>query len=109
MSRPELKTTRGAIKLRVLRLLYEHTEDGRIYALNRLAGLLVGNGISWGYAKMLLWELYLMGLLERPKVGLYKVNKDRLKAYVEEYEAQLARLKSRGGGSGGPSPSQGGP
>jgi hypothetical protein len=50
-----------------------------------------------------------MGLLERPKVGLYKVNKDRLKAYVEEYEAQLARLKSRGGGSGGPSPSQGGP
>jgi hypothetical protein len=105
MSRPELKTTRGAIKLRVLRLLYEHTEDGRIYALNRLAGLLVGDGISWGYAKMLLWELYLMGLLERPKVGLYKVNKDKLKTYIEEYEATLAGLKARRGGSGGGGPS----
>ena len=103
MSKPELKTTRGAIKLRALRLLYEHTEDGRLYAMNRLAELLVGNGISWGYAKMLLWEFYLMGLLERPKVGLYKVNKARLKAYIEKYEAMLARPKARrGGGSGGP-------
>jgi hypothetical protein len=99
MSKPELKTTRGAIKLRALRLLYEHTEDGRLYAMNRLAELLVGNGISWGYAKMLLWEFYLMGLLERPKVGLYKINKAKLKAYMEDYEAML---DSRGGGSGGP-------
>jgi hypothetical protein len=107
VSKPELKTTRGAIKLRALRLLYEHTEDGRLYAMNRLAELLVGNGISWGYAKMLLWEFYLMGLLERPKVGLYKINKPRLKAYMEDYEAMLARLEARGGESGGPGPSQG--
>jgi hypothetical protein len=102
VSKLELKTTRGAIKLRALRLLYEHTEDGRLYAMNRLAELLVGNGVSWSYAKMLLWEFYLMGLLERPRVGLYKVNKDRIKAYIEEYEAKLARR----GGSGGPAPSQ---
>jgi hypothetical protein len=64
--------------------------------------------MSWNYAKMLLWEFYLAGLIERPKVGLYKVNKDRLKAYMEEYEARLAELKARrGGGSGGPGPSQG--
>jgi hypothetical protein len=100
VSKPELETVRGAIKLRALRLLYEHTEDGRLYAMNRLAELLVGNGISWGYAKMLLWEFYLMGLLERPKVGLYKVNKDKLKAYIEEYEAKLAELRARRGGGG---------
>jgi hypothetical protein len=107
MSKPELKTTRGAIKLGAMRLLYEHTEDGRLYAMNRLAELLVGSGISWSYAKMLLWEFYLMGLLERPKVGLYKVNKAKLKTYIEEYEAMLERLKARGGGSGGPGSSQG--
>ena len=101
MSKPELKTTRGAIKLRALRLLYEHTEDGRLYAMNRLAELLVGNGISWGYAKMLLWEFYLAGLIERPKVGLYKVNKDRLKEYMENYEAMLAKMKAARGGSSG--------
>jgi hypothetical protein len=56
---------------------------------------------------MLLWEFYLMGLLERPRVGLYKVNKGRLKEYIEEYEAKLARMRAaRGGSGGGPGPSQ---
>jgi hypothetical protein len=42
-------------------------------------------------------------VLERPRSGLYKVNREKLKAYIEEYEARLA-VKSRRGGSGGPSP-----
>jgi hypothetical protein len=92
----------GALKLKALRVLYEETEDGRVYALNRLAGLLARSGIGWNYAKMLLWEFYLLGLLERPKVGLYKVNRARLKEYMEDYEAKLAKLRARrGGGSGG--------
>jgi hypothetical protein len=94
----------GAVKLKALRVLYEETEDGRVYALNRLAGLLARSGIGWNYAKMLLWEFYLLGWLERPKVGLYKVNRARLKEYMEDYEAKLARSKARararGGGSG---------
>jgi hypothetical protein len=92
--------TTETLKLRALRVLYEETEDGRIYAMNRLAELLVKSGMSWNYAKMLLWEFYLAGLIERPKVGLYKVNKDRLKAYIEEYEAMLARFKARARGGG---------
>jgi hypothetical protein len=92
----------GALKLKALRVLYEETEDGRVYALNRLAGLLARSGIGWNYAKMLLWEFYLLGLLERPRVGLYKVNRVRLKEYMEDYEAKLAKLRARsGGGSGG--------
>jgi hypothetical protein len=79
--------------------LYESTEDSGLYAWNKLAGMLMDSGIGWNYAKMLLWEFYLMGLLERPKVGLYKINKAKLKAYIEEYEAMLSRMKvARGGG-----------
>jgi len=96
------------LKLRALRVLYENTEDSGLYAWNKLAGMLVDSGIGWNYAKMLLWEFYLMGLLERPKVGLYKINKPKLKAYMEEYEVMLARLRARRGGSGGgPGSSQG--
>jgi len=98
--------TTETLKLRALRVLYEETEDGRIYAMNRLAELLVKSGMSWNYAKMLLWEFYLAGLIERPKVGLYKVNKARLKEYMENYEAMLARPRARGDGSGGQAPSQ---
>jgi len=89
------------LKLRALRVLYENTEDGRLYAWNKLAGMLVGSGIGWNYTKMLLWEFYLMGLLERPKLGLYKVNRERLKEYIEEYEAVLAKMKAARGGSSG--------
>jgi hypothetical protein len=92
----------GALKLKALRVLYEETEDGRVYALNRLAELLARSGIGWNYAKMLLWEFYLLGLLERPKVGLYKVNRVKLKEYMEDYEVKLAKLRARrGGGSSG--------
>jgi hypothetical protein len=90
------------LKLRALRVLYEGTEDGRIYAWNKLAGMLVGSGIGWNYAKVLLWEFYLLGLLERPRVGLYKVNRGKLKEYMEEYEAKLARMRATRGGRSGP-------
>ena len=97
----------GMLKLRALRALYENTEDGKVYAWNRLVKLLVDHGISTVYARQLLWDFYLYGLLERLEHSLYKVNRARLKAYIEEYEAILVRLKARGGESGGPGPSQG--
>jgi len=96
------------LRLKALRALYEKTEDGRVYAWNTLAEIMVKScGLSSSYAKLLIWDFYLVGVLERPKPGLYKVNKDRLKAYIEEYEAMLVRLKARGGSGGGPGPSQG--
>jgi hypothetical protein len=93
---------RGELKLKVARVLYESLEDGRDYEWSKLMELLVSNGINENYARLLLWDFYLLGLLERPKVGLYKINKPRLKAYMEEYEAKLARSKAgaRGGRSG---------
>jgi hypothetical protein len=94
------------VRLRALRILYEQTEDGKLYAWNKLMELLVDNGMNINYSRLLLWDFYILGLLERPRTGLYKVNRDRLKAYIEEYEAKLARMKARGG-SGGQAPSQG--
>jgi hypothetical protein len=97
----------GLLKLRALKALYEETEDGRVYAWNSLAEIIARCGASSNYAKLLIWDFYLMGVLERPKPGLYKVNREKLKAYIEEYEAMLARLEARGGSGGGPGPSQG--
>jgi hypothetical protein len=89
------------LRLKALKALYEQTEDGRVYAWNTLAEIIARCGASSSYAMLLIWDFYLVGVLERPKPGLYKVNKDKLKAYIEEYEATLARLKARRGGSGG--------
>jgi hypothetical protein len=96
------------LRLKALRALYDNTEDGRVYAWNSLAEIIARCGASSSYAMLLIWDFYLVGVLERPRSGLYKVNRDKLKAYIEEYEAMLARLRARrGGGSGGPAPSQG--
>jgi hypothetical protein len=92
------------LRLKALRLLYESTEDGRVYAWNTLAEIIAGCGASSSYVMLLIWDFYLVGVLERPRSGLYKVNREKLKAYIEEYEARLAGLKARRGGSGGPSP-----
>jgi hypothetical protein len=89
------------LRLKALKALYEQTEDGRVYAWNTLAEIIAKCGASSSYAKLLIWDFYLVGVLERPRSGLYKVNRDKLKAYIEEYEAMLARLKARRGGSGG--------
>jgi hypothetical protein len=95
------------VRLRALRILHEQTEDGKLYAWNKLMELLVDNGMNINYSRLLLWDFYILGLLERPRTGLYKINKPKLKAYMEEYEAMLARLRARrGGGSGGPGPGQ---
>ena len=94
------------VRLRALRILYEQTEDGKLYAWNKLMELLVGNGMNINYSRLLLWDFYILGLLERPKLGLYKVNRERLKEYIEEYEAMLAKMKAARGGSGGQAPSQ---
>jgi hypothetical protein len=94
------------LRLKALKALYEGTEDGRVYAWNTLAGIIVKCGASSSYAKLLIWDFYLVGVLERPKPGLYKVNKEKLKAYIEEYEAMLEKLRARRGGSGGQAPSQ---
>jgi hypothetical protein len=91
------------LRLKALKALYEQTEDGRVYAWNTLAEIIARCGASSSYAMLLIWDFHLLGLLDRLRPRLYKVNKDRLKAYIEEYEAKLARLKARrGGGSGGP-------
>jgi hypothetical protein len=92
------------LRLRALRILYEQTEDGKLYAWNKLMEILVDNGMNINYSRLLLWDFYFLKLLERPKVGLYKINKPKLKAYMEEYEATLARLEARGGSGGGPGP-----
>jgi len=89
MSEVEAKTVRGAVRLKALRLLYEHAEDSRVYARNKLLELLVGNGINENTARLLIWDFYLLGILERLKPGLYKVNKARLKEYMAEIEATL--------------------
>jgi hypothetical protein len=95
------------LRLKALRALYDNTEDGRVYAWNTLAEIIAKCGASSSYAKLLIWDFHLVGVLERPRSGLYKVNREKLKAYIEEYEATLARLKAkRGGGSGGPGPGQ---
>ncbi len=93
------------LRLKALKALYEETEDGKVYAWNSLAEIIVKCGASSSYAMLLIWDFHLLGLLERLKPGLYKVNKDRLKAYIEEYEAMLAKLRARRGGSGGQAPS----
>jgi hypothetical protein len=95
------------LRLKALKALYEQTEDGRVYAWNTLAEIIAKCGASSSYAKLLIWDFYLVGVLERPRSGLYKVNRDKLKAYIEEYEAMLDRLRARRGGSGGQAPSQG--
>jgi hypothetical protein len=95
------------LRLKALKALYEKAEDGRVYGWNKIMEIIVGCGVSEPYARVLVWDFYLLGLLERPRVGLYKVNKDRIKAYIEEYEAKLAKLRARRGGSGGPAHSQG--
>jgi hypothetical protein len=95
------------LRLKAAKALYESTDAGREYAWSRLAEIMMKCGLSNSYSMLLIWDFYLLGLLERPRPGLYRVNKARLKAYIEEYEAKLARLKARGGGSGGPAPSQG--
>jgi hypothetical protein len=92
------------LRLKALKALYEQTEDGRVYAWNTLAEIIAGCGASSSYVMLLIWDFYLVGVLERPRSGLYKVNREKLKAYIEEYEARLAGLKARRGGSGGPSP-----
>jgi hypothetical protein len=100
MTQPEAKTVRGAVRLRALRILYENTEDGRVYAWNRLVELLARNGINEGYAKQLLWDLYLLGVLVRLKTGLYKVDKAKLGSLLAEYEANMAHRSKLGGGGG---------
>jgi hypothetical protein len=97
------------LRLKALKALYGQTEDGRVYAWNTLAEIIARCGASSSYVMLLIWDFYLVGVLERPRSGLYKVNREKLKAYIEEYEARLAVKSRRGGGSGGPSPSQGGP
>jgi hypothetical protein len=93
------------LRLKALKALLDNTEDGRVYAWNTLAEIIVKCGASSSYAKLLIWDFYLVGVLERPRSGLYKVNREKLKAYIEEYEAMLERLKARrGGGSGGQAP-----
>jgi hypothetical protein len=95
-------TIRGAVRLKALRLLYENTEDGRVYAWNRLVELLARNGINEGYAKQILLDLYLLGMLEKPKTGLYKVNRAKLRGFLAEYEASMAHRSKLGvAGSGG--------
>jgi hypothetical protein len=94
----ELKAVRGAVRLRALRILYENTEDGRVYAWNRLVELLVSNGINEGYAKQMLWDFYLLGILVRLKTGLYKVNRARLVRFLAEFEASMAHRSKLGGG-----------
>jgi hypothetical protein len=93
-------TIRGAVRLKALRLLYEHTEDGRVYAWNRLVELLARNGINEGYTKQILLDLYLLGILEKLKTGLYKVNKAKLRSFLAEYEANMAHRSKLGGGEG---------
>jgi hypothetical protein len=86
MDRPKL----GAVRLRALRILYENTEDGRIYGWSRLLELLVKNGINEGYAKQMLWDFHLLGILVRPKTGLYKVDRSRLERFLAEFEVRMA-------------------
>jgi hypothetical protein len=93
-------TIRGAVRLKALRLLYEHTEDGRVYGWSRLVELLAGNGINEGYAKQILLDLYLLGILEKLKTGLYKVNRAKLRSFLAEYEASMAHRSKLGGGGG---------
>jgi hypothetical protein len=92
------RTRYEPLRLKALKALYEHTEDGKLYAWNKLAEIMLKCGLSNSYTMLLIWEFYLIGLLERPKPGLYKVNRGKLKAYIEEYEAQLAKLRARRGG-----------
>jgi hypothetical protein len=103
MARPRL----GMLRLKAARVLYEQAEDGRVYGWSRLVELLVRNGINEGYARQIIWDFNILGLLEKLRTGLYKVNKDKLKAYIEEYEAMLARVKATRGGGCGQAPSQG--
>jgi hypothetical protein len=91
-------TIRGAVRLRALRVLYEGTEDGRVYAWNRLVELLARNGINEGYAKQILLDLYLLGILVRLKTGLYKVDRAKLGGFKAEFEASMAHRSKLGGG-----------
>jgi hypothetical protein len=101
------RTRYEPLRLKALKALYEGTEDGKIYAWSKLAEILLKCGLSNSYAILLIWDFHLLGLLERPKPGLYKVDRGRLRAYIEEYEAKLARMRvARGGSVGGPGPSQ---
>jgi hypothetical protein len=86
------------LKLRALKALYEHTEDGRVYAWNRLVKLLVEHGVSAVYARQLLWDFYLYGILEKLEHSLYKVNRAILREHLALYEAQLARESVLEGG-----------
>jgi hypothetical protein len=102
----------GILKLKALRVLYEKAEDGRVYEWNELLKLLVGSGVNENYARLLLWDFYLFDILERPRWGRYRVNKARLKDYMDSYEAMIrgylerkAKVEARGGSSG-PAPSQ---
>jgi hypothetical protein len=99
----------GMLRLKAARVLYEQAEDGRVYGWSRLVELLVKNGINEGYAKQMIWDFNILGLLEKLRTGLYKVNKQRLKEYLDRYEAKLGLedvvLELRGGSSG-PAPSQ---
>jgi hypothetical protein len=79
----------GLLRLKALRVLYEQAEDGRVYGWSKLVELLVRNGISEGYARQLIYDFNVLGVLERLKVGLYKVNKARLKSYMDRYEVML--------------------
>ena len=93
----------GAVRLKAMRVLYENTEDGKLYGWTKLMELLVSNGINENYARQIIVDFTILGLLEKPKTGLYKVNRARLRVHLAKYEAKLAR----GGESGGPGPSQG--
>jgi hypothetical protein len=105
----EARRKPGVLKLKALEALYEHTEDGRMYAWHTLNRLLVEHGLSAVYARQLLWDFYLYGILERVDVGFYRVNKRKLLEHMLDLEHKLARSKARarGGGSGGPGSSQG--
>ena len=96
----------GVLKLKALRVLYERAEDGRVYKWKDLVKLLVSSGVNENYARLLLWDFYLFDLLERPRWGYYRVNKAKLKDYMDQYEAMIRKyldryeaiVEARGGG-----------
>jgi hypothetical protein len=99
----EAKPRLGLLKLKALKALYENTEDGRVYAWNSLNKLLVEHGLSAVYARQLLWDFHLYGILERLEHSLYKVNKRKLLEHILDLELKLARFKARArGGRSGP-------
>ena len=84
--------TLPVLKYRALRALLESLPGDGVMSYREMERVMSnGSGASISYVRDIIHELILLAVCERVRYGWHRIDRDKLKKYLEQFERELRR------------------